>query len=82
VNEGPPQTGGVKTPNTPHLTLDNVTFVNFDSSSTSCLRACSHCKVRQGGFQVHFRQISFLGGSREHKTAFQWEFEVRVVIGS
>lgn len=52
INSGPPGSGGIKTPNTPHLTISNVTFVNFDNSSTSCLKACSHCKVRQGGFQV------------------------------
>ncbi len=76
VNSGPPQVGGIKTPNTPRLTVSNVTFANFDLPTTSCLRACSHCKVRQGGFQVWFEGLSFVGGSANHKTAFQWEWEV------
>ena len=76
INTGPPQTGGIKTPNTPRLTISNVTFANFDTRSTSCLRACSHCKVRQGGFQVWFEQLNFIGGSDQNKASFQWEFEV------
>ena len=52
VNDGEPGTGGIKTPNTPRLTISNVTFANFNFPNTACLRACSHCKVLQGGFQV------------------------------
>ena len=76
INSGEPMTGGIKTPNTPRLTVSNVTFVNFNLSSTSCLRACSHCKVFQGGFQVWFERVKFLGGSEARKTSFQWEHEV------
>ena len=77
INTGEPQLGGIKTPNTPKLTISNVTFVNFDLPRTSCLRACSHCKMLQGGFQVWFEGLSFLGGSENHKMFFQWEHEVR-----
>ena len=79
VNTDPPGTGGIKTPNTPHLIVSNVTFVNFDSSFTSCLRACSHCKLFQGGFQVWLEKLKFLGGSENCKTSYQWEHEVRGV---
>ena len=78
VNTGPPGTGGIKTPNTPHLIVSNVTFVNFDTACTSCLRACSHCKLFQGGFQVWFEKVKFLGGSDKRKTSYQWEHEVHV----
>ena len=80
INTGEPQLGGIKTPNTPKLTISNVTFVNFDLPRTSCLRACSHCKVRQGGFQVWFEGLSFLGGSHNRKMFFQWEHEVSDVM--
>lgn len=76
ANTGRPTVAGLKTPNTPRLTVSNVTFVNFDQPGTTCLKACSHCKVRQGGFQVWFQQLAFLGGSDQRKTGFQWEHEV------
>ena len=79
INTGEPQEGGIKTPNTPRLTVSNVTFANFDNPSVSCLKACSHCKFRQGGFQVWFEELNFIGGSENHKATFQWEFEVRQV---
>ena len=78
ANTGRPTVAGLKTPNTPRLTVSNVTFVNFDQPGTTCLKACSHCKVRQGGFQVWFQQLAFLGGSEQRKTGFQWEHEVCV----
>lgn len=76
ANSGSAGTGGIKTPNTPRLTISNVTFVNFNLPGTSCLRACSQCKVFQGGFQVWFNSITFLGNSSSNKAAFKWEHEV------
>lgn len=76
ANSGGAGTGGIKTPNTRGLTISNVTFVNFNLPGTSCLRACSQCKVFQGGFQVWFNNITFLGNSSRNKAAFQWEHEV------
>ena len=52
VNNGEPGTGGIKTPNTRGLKVSNITFANFNFPHTACLRACSHCKPLQGGFQV------------------------------
>ena len=57
VNSDDPGTGGIKTPNTPGLTVSNVTFANFDFPGTACLKACSHCKKLQGGFQVRLMMI-------------------------
>ena len=79
ANSGAPGTGGIKTPNTRGLTVSNVTFVNFNSTGSSCLRACSHCKVFQGGFQVWFNGIKYLGQSDRNKVAFKWEHEVKTV---
>ena len=76
ANEGKAQTGGIKTPNKRRLIISNVTFARFDDPSLSCLRACSHCKVRQGGFQYWFEKIKYLGNSSLHRTAFKWEHEV------
>ena len=75
INTGSAATGGIKTPNTPRLTIRNVTFVNFDANGTACLRACSQCKELQGGFQVWLEQLQFIN-SDQFKTAFQWEHEV------
>ena len=75
VNSSPAGTGGIKTPNTPRLTIRNVTFVNFDTPGTACLRACSQCRILQGGFQVWMEQLHFIN-SDQFKTAFQWEHEV------
>jgi plastocyanin len=76
ANKGKAQTGGIKTPNRRRLTISNVTFARFDDPSLSCLRACSHCKVRQGGFQYWFEKIKYLGNSSLHRATFQWEHEV------
>ena len=73
-NHGNPQTGGIKTPNRGRLTVSNVTFVNFDLANSACLRACSHCKVFQGGFQVWFQRMQFYNSP--NKAFFQWEHEV------
>lgn len=81
ANQGQPQTGGIKTPNQRRLIISNVTFARFDDPSLSCLRACSHCKVRQGGFQYWFEKIKYLGNSSLHRAAFRWEHEVLATAG-
>lgn len=80
VNGGEAGSGGIKTPNTPKLTISNVTFVKFNLPNTACLRACSHCKVLQGGFQVWLEDLRFQGGSNASKVAFQWEHEVSEMV--
>lgn len=76
ANQGSPQKSGIRTPSKRVLTISNVTFARFDDPSLTCLRACSHCKLRQGGFQYQFEKITYLGNSSLHRTAFQWEHEV------
>ena len=49
--------------------------MNFDLSGSACLRACSQCKFREGGFQVWFEGLEFYDSP--NKASFQWEHEVR-----
>ena len=65
---------GIRVQNKGRFVVSNVTFVNFDVDQMECLRACSHCKVREGGMQVWFEKLKFYNSPR--KAAFQWEHEV------
>ena len=69
------QSGAIKTMRRNFLRISNVTFVNFNENNAACLRACSHCKEFQGGFEVEFQGITFLGGSERRIASFQWEHE-------
>ena len=80
VSTSPPGTGGIKMPNQRWLTVSNVTFANFDTPQQACIRACSHCKVLQGGFMYSFEKLTFLGKSTDHRVSFQWEHEVRTML--
>ena len=64
---------GVKTPHTPYLTVESVTFVNFDREGCTSVAACSHCKNLQGGFETRYRDIRFVNSPR--LTTWQWMHE-------
>lgn len=64
---------GIKTPHTPFLTVESVTFVNFDREACTSIAACSHCKNLQGGFETRYRDIKFVDSPR--LTTWQWMHE-------
>ena len=64
---------GVKTPHTPYLTVESVTFVNFDREGCTSIAACSHCKKLQGGFETRYRDIEYVNSPR--LTTWQWMHE-------
>lgn len=65
---------GIKTPKSYYLTVSGVTFANFDRPNCYPIQACSHCKVRQGGFETRYREISFVNAG-DKITKWQWEHE-------
>ena len=65
---------GLRVQNLGRFVVTNVTFVNFDVTGMASLRACSHCKVFEGGMQVWFDGLQFYNSP--NKAAFQWEHEV------
>uniref|UniRef100_A0ABM0MU86 Fibrocystin-L-like n=1 Tax=Saccoglossus kowalevskii TaxID=10224 RepID=A0ABM0MU86_SACKO len=64
---------GIKTPKSAFLTVDGVKFINFDENRCSALRACAHCKSRQGGWTTKFQNLEFFNSP--NKVGFQWEHE-------
>ena len=64
---------GIKTPHTPYLSVESVTFINFDRESCTSIAACSHCKELQGGFETRYRDIKFVNSPR--LTTWQWMHE-------
>ena len=66
-------TAGIKTPHTPYLTVESVTFVNFDREGCTAIAACSHCKNLQGGFETRYSGIAFINSPR--LTIWQWMHE-------
>ncbi|XP_054766411.2 fibrocystin-L-like [Lytechinus pictus] len=64
---------GIHLPKSKFLTVDGVKFINFDEDRCVTLRACAHCKPRQGGFQHRFKNLIFTDSP--NKAAFQWEHE-------
>ncbi len=66
-------TVGLKLPKSKYLTVDGVTFVNFDRPSCTALACCSHCKIEQGGFQSRFKNIQYFDSP--NIASFQWEHE-------
>ena len=65
--------GGLVAPQSSRLTVSGTTFVNFDARSCAALRACSFCKVRQGGFSTRFEKVKLVNSP--NKAAFKWEHE-------
>ena len=64
---------GIKTPHSYYLTVSNVTFVNFDENSCTSLRACSHCRTKQGGFETRFEKLKFIDSP--NIAAWKWKHE-------
>ncbi|XP_077870118.1 fibrocystin-L-like [Saccoglossus kowalevskii] len=64
---------GIKTPKSAFLTVDGVKFINFDEDRCAALRACAHCKTRQGGWKTKFQNLEFFNSP--NKVGFQWEHE-------
>ena len=64
---------GVKLPKSKYLTVDGVKFINFDQDRCAAVRACSHCKPDQGGFQARFQNIEY--ENSPNKAGWQWEHE-------
>ena len=64
---------GVKTPHSYFFTVSNVTLVNFDEDGCYALRACSHCRYLQGGFEARFEKLTFTNSP--NKVYWQWENE-------
>ena len=64
---------GVHGPHTAHLTIDGTTFVNFDKPGCAALRACSHCKSRQGGWETRVNNLRFVNSP--NRVIFKWQFE-------
>ena len=64
---------GLKTPHTNYLTVSNVTFVNFDRENCYALRACSHCRDKQGGFETRFEKLTL--DNSPNVAFWMWEHE-------
>ena len=64
---------GVKTGHNLGSTFRNITFAYFDKASCSAIAGCSHCKPRQGGWEVRWSAVSFVDSPS--KLAFLWEHE-------
>ena len=64
---------GIKTPPSHYLTVSNVTFVNFNETRCCALRACSHCRNKQGGFETRFEKLLF--DSSPNIACWKWEHE-------
>ena len=64
---------GIKTPHSPYLEVESVTFVNFDREGCTAVAACSLCKNLQGGFETRYTDIRFQDSPR--LTTWQWEHE-------
>ena len=64
---------GIKTPRSPYLIVESVTFVNFDREGCTAIAACSHCKNLQGGFETRYRDIRFVNSPR--LTTWEWMHE-------
>ena len=65
--------GGLVAPMSSRLTVSNTTFVNFDANWCSALRACSFCKINQGGYTTRFEKVRFLNSPIIAR--FKWEHE-------
>ena len=64
---------GIKTPPSNYLTVSNITFVNFNESGCYALRACSHCRNKQGGFETRFEKLVF--DASPNVAFWKWEHE-------
>ena len=64
---------GIKTGHKLGSTFRNITFAYFDKSSCSAIAGCSHCKPRQGGWEVRWSGVKFVNSPS--KLAFLWEHE-------
>ena len=64
---------GIKTGHNLGSTFRNITFAYFDKASCSAIAGCSHCKPRQGGWEVRWSQVNFM--ESPSKLAFLWEHE-------
>ena len=64
---------GVRTGHHRGSTFRNITFANFDKSSCSAIAGCSHCKSRQGGWEVRWSGVHFINTT--NRVSFLWEHE-------
>ena len=64
---------GIKTGHNLGSTFRNITFAYFDKSSCSAIAGCSHCRSRQGGWEVRWSGVEFI--QSPSKLAFLWEHE-------
>ncbi|XP_072177767.1 fibrocystin-L-like [Diadema setosum] len=64
---------GVLGPHSRYLTVDGVTFINFNRSDCAAVGACSKCRFEQGGFPTRFTASTLLNSP--NKARFQWKFE-------
>ena len=64
---------GIQTPESYFLTVSNVTFVNFATPDCVPIRACSHCKDFDGGFETRFEGIKFVNCTQVSQ--WQWPQE-------
>ena len=64
---------GIRTPESYFFTVSNVTFVNFGTPDCVPIRACSHCKVNDGGFETRFEGIKFVNCTQVSQ--WQWPHE-------
>ena len=64
---------GIKTGHNLGSTFRNITFAYFDKQSCSAIAGCSHCKSRQGGWEVRWSGVEFIDSPS--KLAFLWEHE-------
>lgn len=65
--------GGVVGPQSSHLTLLGMTFVNFNAVKCAALRGCSFCRPFQGGWTVHINRTTLIHSP--NKAAFLWQHE-------
>ena len=64
---------GIITPQTPYLSVQSVTFINFDREGCTAVAACSHCRNLQGGFETRYADIKFVNSPR--LAFWKWKHE-------
>ena len=64
---------GIVLPKSRHLIVDGVKFLNFDQDNCAAVRACGHCKDRQGGYESRLQNIEYF--NTPNKARWKWQHE-------
>lgn len=66
--------GGILTPYSFYLTIEGITFVNFDLYLGSNIVPCSFCKPFDGAFETRFSNVNFINAT-SRVVAFNYEHQ-------